>query len=287
MRPSSPPAGLSADQADEVASKYRASWEPPPPADGFDAEGDTEIDAGKASPGRAEPTELMPHADPTLPTRGTRRPLLLAGAGALAVLTGLAISLANSAEPDLSPSPGSEPSATTTEAAAPEPASQPTTQAETPAPAPDPAAQEPESLGDPTEADQQEAAAASTEAPAPPPAPAMAQLTVRTVPRGARLTLDGATVRNPLDRALLQGSTHLLVASAPGFQQTRRRVEVAADMSVTLQLRRVRPRAQRAKRPRTKTRMTRMTRTTMTRTTMARTTMARTGGAGFVSDNPY
>lgn len=69
------------------------------------------------------------------------------------------------------------------------------------------------------------------------PAVTTARLSVRTVPAGARLTIDGETVPNPYQGDLDIGSRHRLAATAEGFRAARQRVRMSEDRELVLTLR--------------------------------------------------
>jgi hypothetical protein len=258
---SSDEADLSFEEAERFANAFRASWEPSAPTP-------------SAAPAPVHvPVDRVPHvasqiAEPVaprvlisdLPGANRRRTIMLASgavAGFLAILV-LGWLASRSGAPD-HPSADNPLANSATEApAAPKVEAAPAPVA--PAAAPQaPVTPAPEAIAAapvPTPSTPAEAAPV----PAPEPTPAQPEavlvaLQITTQPSNAQLTLDGSPISNPYDAMHPQGGSHVVEASAPGYQARNLKIELTKKRSVALELQRERaaaplPRASKPKRPR-------------------------------------
>jgi hypothetical protein len=90
------------------------------------------------------------------------------------------------------------------------------------------------------------APAAEPPAPVAEPEPVLVALQISTRPANASLTLDGAPIANPYDAKHPQGGSHVVEASAPGYQARNLKIDLTKERSVALELERE-PAAQRPK----------------------------------------
>ena len=126
-----------------------------------------------------------------------------------------------------------------------------------------------------------------------PTGPVTHQLTIRTVPREATLTLDGERVSNPLRQEVeADDAVHRVVATADGYQEASESIRFDGDREHVVELEPVpapepAPRAQRPTPPPTTSRR-RTAQPAGMRSAMQSTAMrSAMRGAGFTSTNPY
>jgi hypothetical protein len=125
-------------------------------------------------------------------------------------------------------------------------------------PAPEAVAAAPTQPGSVPSAPPEAALPPSAESPgaqAKPAEPVRVALQITTQPSNARLTLDGSPISNPYDALHPQGGSHIVEASAPGYQARNLKVELSKKRSVALELQREptaapQTRATKPKRPR-------------------------------------
>lgn len=239
---------LSFEEAERYATAFRASWEPDAPApNGAPAAIGPETYASNG-PVVAEPLPTRVLLS-ELPGANRQRTIALgsaavAGFFAIVVLGWLA---SRSGAPDhpASDNPFANsapvaPAAPQVEAApAPKPAAEPARPPAEPIAAPA-TAQVPAA---PVEAAPSAAVPAAEDAPpaaAPPaePEPVQVALQITTQPSNARLTLDGSPIANPYDAMHPQGGSHVVEATAPGYQARNLRIELTKKRSVALELQR-------------------------------------------------
>lgn len=157
------------------------------------------------------------------------------------------------------------------------------------------AAEEAEASDEAIAAEQAEADEAAAEE----PEPVTYQLSVRTVPPGASLTLDGQPVANPLSRAVeADEEEHRLVATAEGYEEASATLRFDGDHERVLTLEAEPPPPPVAmaepavmEAPPTMRASRRTTRRASMRTSMRTTASMRRSrmsrGAGFTTSNPY
>jgi hypothetical protein len=241
---------LSFEEAERFANAFRASWEPSAPTP-------------SAAPAPVHiPSDRVPRvegqlAEPVgarvlisdLPGANRRRTMMRASgaiAGFLAILL-LGWLASRSGAPDhpnvdnpLANTAPIAPAAPKVEAA-PAPA-EPIKAPEAPAPvaAPEVVAAAPvEPAPEAVAATPVEAAPApAVEPPPTQPEPLLVALQITTQPANAQLTLDGSPISNPYDAMHPQGGSHVVAASAPGYQARNLKVELTKKRSVALELQR-------------------------------------------------
>jgi hypothetical protein len=293
---------LSFEEAERFANTFRASWEPAAPSSNgappIVTAASTAIAAAHVS------SRPAPAAEPVaarvlvseLPGANRRRTIALASAGiagfiAILLLGWLASTddapdhpsvdnpLANTVAPEL---------AKPAEAAPPSPEPPPPEPPPAPAPAPVAAAEPPPLEAapvDPAAAAPDPAAIAAAAEPAPAPAepapaepaptePLLVALQISTRPASATLTLDGAPIANPYDGRHPKGGSHVVEASAPGYQARNLKIDLTKQRSVALELQRepAAPRPKAAK---------------PNRRPKPRPAKAPKKGAPFVEESPY
>ncbi len=280
---------LSAVEADALAESFRPSWEtdwgaddsPPPAADSNLDAAAAAIAATPPSKGFDDPTPVLvskpasvsPPDDTDavaaiVPGEATARRNLLIGAGVfvLAIVVIMAFML-SSGEDTPDPAVSNAPGESSGESEETQASDEQTAAQEAPEPEPE-VAPEPE----------------------PEPEPVTYQLTVRTVPADATLTLDGETVANPLTRTVEPDEAeHHLVATADGYREASTTVSFDGDHDtvLTLEAEPPPPPVAMVEPPPAQMRSTRRTRRTSMRTTAMRQARMRSRGAGFTTSNPY
>jgi hypothetical protein len=97
----------------------------------------------------------------------------------------------------------------------------------------------------------------------------MPLLSVRALPEGARLFLDGQRLPNPFDMRLPEGGKHKLEARYEGYESSSQTVRIESDAKLTISLRRIPTEPQLQVRP------------------LNQQSQQHPHGAGFVTSNPY
>lgn len=295
---------LSFEEAERFAASFRASWEPPAPAA-------VEAPAATAPVVASEPRiSSRPIAPEPVPARvlvselpgANRQRTILFGSGAVAAFIVLAILgwlASRSGAPDrpgvdnplanhAAPVPKAAPQAET--APKPEPAPAPALPAQPPAPSAEPeaaapatATAEPTAPAEPVAAPVEAAPAPAAQPEAAPAQPeaVLVALQITTQPANARLTLDGAPIANPYDALHPQGGSHVVEATAPGYQARNLKIELTKKRSVALELER-----ERAPEPPRATKPTRRPRPQRAAKPAPKAAPAKKGAA-FVEESPY
>lgn len=302
---------LTIEEAEHFASAFRASWEPPAPAphaNGAPA-------SGRAPAAAPATTFEAPAREPLAPVHiselpGARRGRSLALASAaiagfiIILLLGWLATRGDAPEHaswDDAPPEAHEPSQPAGSASAPAapepvPPSQPSVPSE-PVPAPAIAQGQiaPSTPSEPTASAPSAPAATAQPAaepahdqpptepahdqPAEEPEPTLVALRITTRPASASLTLDGSPIENPYDAMHPQGESHVVEATAPGYEPRNLKIELTQKRSVALELEKAPPPPKpavapaRPKRPRS--------------SRAPKPAPASKKGAAFVEESPY